>query len=86
MTPAQGCRQPPQLTVVTFAAERGFAGSLGGEYPDIGIHTTGYYWISDGTVYHLPEHSATASSPNALNLQSNRLQDGCTVRMVKYLY
>ncbi len=53
------------------------------KYPDIGIHTIGYYWISDGTVYHLPEHSATASSPNSLNLPNNRLKDGYTVRMVK---
>lgn len=57
--------------------------ATGDTYPDIDIHTTGYYWISDGTVYHLPKHSATTDSPNALTLQGNRLKDGYTVRMVK---
>lgn len=63
---------------------RAYSSSATGDtYPDIDIHTTGYYWISDGTVYHLPKHSATTGSPNALTLQGNRLKDGYTVRMVK---
>ena len=67
-----------------LAGGRAYSSSgTGDKYPDIDIHTTGYYWISDGTVYHLPKHSATDSSPNALTLQGSHLKDGYTVRMVK---